>query len=125
MLGNEASAATVKSLIAAISATDTAGATGAWVDVHGAVGELMVITSLGDITGSCTLEVDTCTDGAGAGLATLTANEGAFAAGADNQVQKRTYDANASLGWIRIKGVIVTGPAPIAAIVAYRPKTTA
>lgn len=122
MLGNEASAATVKSLIHAVSAADTAAATGAWIDVRGAVGELMVIADLGDISGSCTLEVDTASDGSGTGVATLTPNEGAFAAGADNTIQKRTFDANSSLGWIRIKGVIVTGPAPISALVAYRPK---
>ena len=41
-------------------------------------------------------------------------------AGAANQVQKRTLSANATLGWIRLVGTIVTGPALVAGTAAFR-----
>lgn len=53
----------------------------------------------------------------------MTPNEGAFAAGAADQIQKRTVNAGAIRGWVRCVGTIVTGPALVAASLKSRPKS--
>lgn len=125
MLGNEAQAASVAKLLDPVSAANTAAATSSWVDVRQAEGDIMVTTQVGALTGSITWAIQTASDGSGTGSAAMTPNEGAFAAGAANQVQKRTVSANATLGWIRVVGTIVTGPALVAASAAYRTPHTA
>lgn len=120
MLGNEAQAATVVKLLDPASAANTAAATSGWVDVRQAEGDIMVQTQVGALTGSITWTIQTASDGTGTGVTGMTPNEGAFAAGAANQAQKRTVSAKATLGWIRVVGTIVTGPALVAATAAYR-----
>lgn len=125
MLGNEGQAATVKTLLNPISAADTAAATSGWVDARDAEGDIVFTVQTGAVTGSITWTIQHATDGSGTGSAAVTPNEGAFAAGAANQVQKRTLNANACLGYVRCVGTIVTGPSIVAANIKYRPKYTA
>ncbi|MCB2071650.1 MAG: hypothetical protein KDF67_19510 [Ottowia sp.] len=120
MLRNEAQAATPAILLSPVSAANTAAATGGWVDVRQAEGDIMVQAQVGALTGSITWTLQTASDGSGTGSTGITPNEGAFAAGAANQVQKRTLSANATLGWIRLVGTIVTGPALVAGTAAFR-----
>lgn len=82
----------------------------------------MFLTQVGALTGSITWTIEDATDGSGTGAAGVTPNEGAFAAGAANQIQKRTVPASAVRGWVRVVGTIVTGPALVAASVSSRPK---
>jgi hypothetical protein len=122
MLGNEAQAAAAAILLNPVSAANTAAATSGWVDCRGYEGDIEVNAQVGALTGSITWTLEHATDGAGTGAAAITPNEGAFAAGAANQVQKRTVNASAIGGWLRIVGTIVTGPVLVAAAIHSRPK---
>ena len=122
MLGNQAQAASVVLMLSPVSAANTAAATSGWIDVRAAEGDILVTVQTGAVTGSITWTLEDATDGSGTGGAAITANQGAFAAGAANQVQKRTLNASAVRGWIRVVGTIVTGPSLVAANVMYHPK---
>lgn len=122
MLGNEGQASKIVKLLDPVSAGNTAAATSGWVDVREAEGDLVFSAQVGALTGSITWSIEHASDGSGTGAAAITPNEGAFAAGAANQAQKRTVNASAVAGWVRIIGTIVTGPALVAASVQYRPK---
>lgn len=122
MLGNEGQAATTKKLLDPASAANTAAATSGWTDVRDAEGDLVFVNHVGALTGSITWTVEHASDSGGTGAAAITPNEGAYASGAANQVQKRTVAASAVAGYVRCVGTIVTGPALVAASVSYRPK---
>ncbi len=124
MLGNEGQASTVTKLLDPASAANTAAATSAWIDVRAFEGDLVFVNQVGALTGSITWTIEHATDGAGTGAAAITPNEGAYAAGAANQVQKRTVNASAVGGWVRCVGTIVTGPALVAVSILSRPKYT-
>lgn len=123
MLGNEGQAATSTKLLDPVSAANTAAATSGWIDVRDAEGDLVFINQVGALTGSITWTIEHASDGSGTGAAGITPNEGAYAAGAANQIQKRTVSASAVAGWVRCVGTIVTGPALVSASVSYRKKT--
>lgn len=123
MLNNEAQAATPTKLLDPVSAANTAAATSGWVDVRGFEGDIMFVNQVGALTGSITWTIEDATDGSGTGAAGVTPNEGAYAAGAANQIQKRTVGAGAVRGWVRCVGTIVTGPALVAASIHARAKT--
>ena len=122
MLGNEGQAATIKKLLDPVSAANTAAATSGWIDVREAEGDVVFTNQVGALTGSITWTIEHASDSGGTGAAGITPNEGAYAAGAANQVQKRTVNASAVAGWVRCVGTIVTGPALVAASIMYRPK---
>lgn len=122
MLGNEAQAATSTKLLDPVSAANTAAATSGWTDVRDRVGDLMFVVQTGAVTGSITWTIEDATDSGGTGAAGVTPNEGAFSAGAANQIQKRTINASAVRGWVRVVGTIVTGPSLVAASVSSRPQ---
>lgn len=122
MLGNEGQAAQSTKLLDPVSAANTAAATSGWIDVRGYEGDLMFVTQVGALTGSITWTIEDATDGSGTGAAGMTPNEGAYVAGAANQIQKRTVNAGATRGWVRCVGTIVTGPALVAASLHGRPK---
>ena len=123
MLNNEGQAATTKKLLDPVSAANTAAATSGWTDVRDAEGDLVFVNHVGALTGSITWTIEHASDSGGTGAAAITPNEGAYSAGAANQVQKRTVNASAVAGWVRCVGTIVTGPALVAASVSYRPKS--
>lgn len=124
MMGNQGQAAKTVKLLDPISAAATANATSAWIDVREAEGDIVFTNQLGAVTGSITWTIEDATDGAGSGAAGITPNEGAYAAGAANQIQKRTLNASAVRGWVRCVGTIVTGPSLVAANIKYHPKYT-
>lgn len=124
MLHNQGQAAKPVKLLDPVSAAATVNATSAWVDVREAEGDIVFTNQVGALTGSITWTIEDATDGAGAGAAGITPNEGAYSAGAANQIQKRTVNASAVRGWVRCVGTIVTGPALVAANIKYHPKYT-
>jgi len=125
MLGSQGQAAKVVKLLDPISAAATANATSAWIDVREAEGDIQFVNQMGVLTaGSLTWTIEDATDGSGTGAAGITPNEGAYAAGATNQIQKRTLNASAVRGWVRCVGTIVTGPALVAVNIMYHPKYT-
>lgn len=121
MLNNEAQNASITLLLSPVSAANTAAATSGWVDVRDAQGDILFINQVGALTGSITWTIEHATDGSGTGSAAITPNEGAYAAGAAAQVQKRTISAAACKGYVRCVGTIVTGPALVSASVLRRP----
>lgn len=123
MLNNEGQAASAAKLLDPVSAANTAAATSGWVDVRVAEGDIVFNNQVGALTGSITWTIEHASDGSGTGAAAITPNEGAYAAGAANQIQKRTVGAGAVAGFVRCVGTIVTGPALVAASILYRPKT--
>jgi hypothetical protein len=122
MLGNEGQAATVKVLLNPASAANTAAATSAWIDVRDAEGDIVFVNQVGTLTGSIAWTIEHADDSGGTNSAAITPNEGAYAAGAATQVQKRTIAANGCKGFIRCVGTIVTGPALASVLILYRPK---
>jgi hypothetical protein len=122
MLGNQGQAGTAVKLLDPVSAANTAAATSGWVDVRAAEGDLLFKTQVGALTGSITWTIEHASDSGGTGAVGITPNEGAFAAGAANQLQKRTVNASAVQGFVRVVGTVVTGPALVAATVQYHPK---
>lgn len=122
MLHNQGQAATAVKLLDPVSAANTAAATSAWTDVRAAEGDIVFTNQLGAVTGSITWTIEDATDGSGTGAAGITPNEGAYAAGAANQIQKRTLNASAVRGWVRCVGTIVTGPSLVAVNIKYHPK---
>lgn len=123
MLNNEGQAAAVVKVLDPVSAANTAAATSGWIDIRQYEGDIVIEVQIGALTGTLTWTIEDATDGSGTGGAGITPNEGAFAAGAANQIQKRTLNASAPRGWIRIVGTIVTGPALVAASLMSRPKS--
>jgi hypothetical protein len=123
MINAEAQAATTTKLLDPVSAANTAAATSSWVDVRDSEGDIMFINQVGALTGSITWTIEHASDGSGTGAAAITPNEGAYSAGAANQVQKRTVSANAIQGYVRCVGTIVTGPSVVAVSVSTRKKT--
>lgn len=124
MLANQGQAAEIVKLLDPVSAAATVNATSGWIDCRKYEGDIVVTVQVGALTGSITWTLEDATDGAGAGGAGITPNEGAFTAGAANQVQKRTVNASACRGWLRVVGTIVTGPALVAANIKSHPKYT-
>ncbi len=124
MMGNQGQAATAVKLLDPVSAAATANATSGWVDARAAEGDIVFTNQVGALTGSITWTIEHASDGSGTGAAAITPNEGAYAAGAANQIQKRTVNAGAVAGWVRCVGTIVTGPALVAASITYHPKYT-
>lgn len=122
MLANQGKAASAVLMLNPVSAAATANATSAWIDVRAAEGDLVFTVQTGAVTGSITWTIEHATDGSGTGGAAIVPDEGAFAAGAANQIQKRTIGAGAVNGWVRVVGTIVTGPSLVAANVKYHPK---
>jgi hypothetical protein len=124
MLNNEGQAASSQIMLSPVSAAATANATSGWVDVRAMEGDIVVVVQAGAITGSIVWTLEDATSSGGAGSAGITPNEGAFAAVTANQVQRRTINAKAHRGWIRVVGTIVTGPVLVAASCHSRPKKT-
>lgn len=122
MLANSGQSSSVAILLSPVSAANTAAATSSWVDVRAAEGDITFTVQTGAVTGSITWTVEHASDGSGTGAAAITPNDGAFAAGAANQVQKRSVNGSAVAGWVRCVGTIVTGPSLVAANVKYHPK---
>jgi hypothetical protein len=124
MLQNQGQAAKIVKLLDPASAANTAAATSAWIDVREAEGDIVFTNQVGAMTGSITWTIEDATDGAGTGAAGITPVEGAYSAGAANQVQKRCLNASAVRGWVRCVGTIVTGPSLVAVNIKYHPKYT-
>lgn len=111
-------------LLDPVSAANTAAATSAWIDVREAEGDIVFTNHVGALTGSITWTIEDATDGSGTGAAAMTPVEGAYSAGAANQLQQRSVNGSAVRGWVRCVGTIVTGPALVAASIKYHPKYT-
>lgn len=118
----EAQAAIAKVLLNPASAANTAAATSSWIDLANAEGDIVLEVALGAVTGSFTPTFETASDSGGTGAVAIVPNEGAIGAMTTNTVALRTIRKNATLGFLRIVGTIVTGPSLCSAALAYRRK---
>jgi hypothetical protein len=126
MLNNQGQAASVVSLLAAVSAANTAAATSAWVDARKYEGDLVFVLDVGIVTaGTLTWTIEHADDGSGTNGAGITPTEGAptqLTTSNDPLVQKVTVPATAVKGFVRVLGTIVTGPALVSAVMLAHPK---
>lgn len=121
MLGNEAQVASILTVLATVSAANTAAATSSYIDCRGFEGDIQFVIAVGAITGSCTPSFEDATDSGGTGNAAILPNE-ALSALVANTARKYTFKAQAHRGWIRFIGTIVTGPSLIGVVRQGRPK---
>jgi hypothetical protein len=112
MLLNQASAATMTSLIDAASCANTAAATSGsakWLDVRPYDGELLVVQQLGAVTGTIAGKLQSATDANGTGAADITG--ATFGTNTANSTSTLAIDpkkvAGGFLGYV---GTIATGP---------------
>lgn len=120
MLLSQASAATVVSLLDAVSAANTAAATSGsakWLDVRAYDGELLVIQQLGLITGTIAGKLQSATDANGTGAADITG--ATFGTTLQSTTAKCVVDPKTVVGgFLGYVGTIVTGPAIVSVTVA-------
>lgn len=116
MLLNQASAATMTSLLDAISAAATANATsgsGKWLDVRGYDGEILVVQQVGAVTGSITGKLQSASDANGTGAADITGATFTAVSSANNTQSIAVDPKKVVGGFLGYVGTIVTGPALI------------
>ena len=116
--------ATVTSLLDPVSAANTAAATSSWISVQDADGDIVFINQVGAMTGGIVWTIEHASDNSGTGGAAITPREGAYAAGAATQIQKRTVPAKHLQGFVRCVGTITTGPVLVGVSISYRKKYT-
>ena len=112
MLNSQASAATMTSLLDALSAAATANATsgsGKWLDVRPYDGELLVVQQLGAVTGTIAGKLQSATDANGTGAADITG--ATFSVNTANSTSTIALDPKkVTGGFLGYVGTIVTGP---------------
>lgn len=120
MLLNQAGAATMTSLLDAVSAANTAAATsgaGKWLDVRPYDGEILVVQQIGAVTGSITGKLQSASDANGTGAADISGATFTAVSSA-NSTQSIAVDPKKVVGgFLGYVGTVATGPA-IASVVA-------
>lgn len=128
MLLNQASAATVSSLLDAVDAAATANATsgtGKWLDVRGYDGEILVIQNIGIVDGgSITGKLQSASDANGSDAADIDGYTfTAVTTSNDPNVQSIAVDPRkVPGGFLGYVGTIVTGGALVAVVAAGKKK---
>ena len=120
MLGNEAAAASLVLLVPPASQASTFNGAG-WTDVRGFEGDLLIIQTVGAITGSITGKLQDATDGSGTSAADVSGATFTVVSAA-NSILKLVLPRVSVRGWIRYTGTIATGPALVSVMLAARPK---
>ena len=113
MLLNQASAATMQSILDTVSAAATANATsgaGKWLDVRPYDGEILVVQALGAVTGTIAGKLQSASDVNGTGAADIAG--ATFPVNTANQANSIAIDPKkVTGGFLGYVGTIVTGPA--------------
>lgn len=125
MLLNQASAATMTSLIDAVSAANTAAATsgpGKWLDVRPYDGEILVVQQIGAVTGSITGKLQSASDANGTGAADITGATFTTVSSANNTQTFALDPKKVAGGFVGYLGTIVTGPALVSVTAAAKKK---
>lgn len=114
MLLNQASAATMTSLLDAVSAANTAAATsgtGKWLDVRPYDGEILVIQQIGAVTGTITGKLQSASDANGTGAADITGATFTAVTSTGNNTQSIAVDPRKVVGgFLGYVGTVATGP---------------
>jgi hypothetical protein len=124
MLFSQASAATATSLLAPVSAANTAAATSGsakWLDVRVYDGEILVEQALGAVTGTIAGKLQSASDANGTGAADITGYTfGTNTAGSTSTV---VVDPKKVVGgFLGYVGTIVTGPSLVSCVAAGKLK---
>jgi hypothetical protein len=126
MLFSEGKTSDVFCLLPTVIASDTAAATGEWVNIGNPIGDLDVIVNIGVVTaGSIVPSIRTASDDMGTGDTLMVPDEGNFTAvtpSSEPRIQKMIYDARSSLGFIKFVGTITTGPAAVSCALQSHPR---
>lgn len=124
MMHSQAGAATVTSILDAVSAANTAAATSGsakWLDVRVYDGELMVTQQLGLITGTIAGKLQSATDANGTGAADISG--ATFGTTLQSTTTKIVVDPKKVVGgFLGYVGTIVTGPSIVSVTVAGKKK---
>jgi hypothetical protein len=124
MLLNQASAATVASVLDAVSAANTAAATSGsakWLDVRPYDGELLAIQQLGAVTGTIAGKLQSASDANGTGAADITGYT--FPTNTANSTSSIAVDPKkVTGGFIGYVGTIATGPSLVSVTVNGKKK---
>lgn len=121
MLQSQASAATVATILPAVSAAATANATtstsGGYLDVRQYQGELLVIQALGAVTGTIAGKLQSASDANGTGAADITG--ATFGTNTANSTSKVVLDPKTVVGgFLGYVGTIATGPSLVSVTVS-------
>lgn len=125
MLLNQASAATMTSLIDAVSAANTAAATsgsGKWLDVRIYDGEILVIQQIGAVTGSVTGKMQSASDANGTGAADITGATFTAVSSANNTQSIAVDPRKVVGGFLGYVGTVATGPALVSVVAGGKKK---
>jgi hypothetical protein len=118
----EAQSSISKKMIDPVSAANTAAATSSYISCANSEGDIVMIVSVGAITGSITPTFEHASDSGGTGSVAIVPNEGAIGAMTANTVVRRTIRKDAMQGFVRVVGTIVTGPSLFASSLHYTQK---
>lgn len=121
MIGHDATAATLVSVLPAVSAANTAAATSGWIDVRSYKGTLVFQVNSGTITGSCAGKLRSATDSGGTGAADITGATHTTISTA-NQVREIAIPATTAQ-YIQYVGTVTTGPILISVSLKAHPGT--
>lgn len=126
MLLNQASAATMTSLIDAASAANTAAATsgtGKWLDVRVYDGEILVIQQIGAVTGTIAGKMQSASDANGTGAADITGATFTTVTSTGNSTQSIAVDPRKVVGgFLGYVGTVVTGPSLVSVVAGGKKK---
>ena len=123
MLNPSAKSCTQVALLVPGNASNTVLATGGWVDVRTAIGDIMVIQSCGALTGNLQGSFKTTANSNGAGNVALVPAGGNFTlASAANDLQKTWIDSSQSLGYLQYIGTVGTGPVYVGVTASFHNK---
>ncbi|MEY2654032.1 MAG: hypothetical protein RLZZ524_1060 [Pseudomonadota bacterium] len=119
MISNDATAATVVSVLPAVSAADTAAATSGWIDCRKYKGKLKFIINSGTITGSTAGKLQGADDAGGTNAADIT---GATHTAISTASQVRTIVIRATeRPFVKYVGTVTTGPILISVTLEAHP----
>lgn len=123
MISSDSRAATLVSVLPAVSAADTAAATSGWIDVRPYKGNIRFIINTGAVTGSMAGKLQSATDSGGTGAADITGATHTSVSTA-NQVRTITIPATTA-PYIKYIGTVTTGPILISVSLLAHPGLTA
>ncbi len=126
MLPQDAKAIVATQLLPSKNAANTAEASGAWVAMPATEGCIVVVQSVGAVTGNLAGSLLTSANSNGAGNEAMAFDDGNnfTLVSAANNVQAKSVDARKNQGYIKYVGTVGTGPVVVDVVAEGRPKTT-
>lgn len=122
MISSDSIAASVVSVLPAVSAANTAAATSGWIDVRPYKGKLKFIVNTGTITGTLAGKLQSASDSGGTGSADIT---GATHTNVTTASQVRTIVIPATTApYIKYVGTVTTGPVLVSVTLEAHPGLT-